>query len=397
VSGQVWALAGGSAATFFVGADNPVAFRVGIDGWLYYLSNSGGTVIRLRIPGMSPPGNPTVPRQTTARPIPTTTRPPPDPLCNPARPIVVPTCAVTTGQQPMDPIMWVSREGWPSNRVRFMRNGNWGPVGLDASVGNRTRNSGRSLVIGKEWFITGYGTHALSTIQLTLNKCCFRMTSWVGVDQETRRFYGNDSTLGEGEFVLRNVDMATRPAIWNSSLQVRRRLTGGASPLFVDRRNLQGITRLQLEAGVPRRFAVTPPKVWRAAHLDWAETKLYCGPRAPYAPRITLISPAPGAAVLPNSNVTFSARATFWDGRTVIPASGYNWDINLIHCQGALCHQHNPYQFKGVTSGQFLAFPHDDTTAQYYYWSVQLRVTDRCGNYDIIRRSVTMLGFQEMA
>jgi hypothetical protein len=252
--------------------------------------------------------------------------------------------------------------------------------------------------VGKQWFITGYGTHAHSQIQLQLNRCCFRMTSFVGVDDETQKFYGDNARNGEGEFILRNMDTAARPVLYNSSRSVRRRLVGGASPAFVDRRNLQSVSRMLMEAVVPKqRFGGrTPSNVWRPAHLDWAETKLYCGPRAPYAPIIKILSPAPGAAVLPNSNVSFSATATFWDRKTPIPASAFNWDINLIHCQGNLCHQHNPYQYKGVTSGEFLAFPHDDTPAQYYYWSVQLRVTDRCGNYDIIRRSVTMIGFQEM-
>lgn len=72
--------------------------------------------------------------------------------------------------------------------------------------------------------------------------------------------------------------------------------------------------------------------------------------------------------------------------------------------------------FKGVRSGSFVAVPHDDTRMQCeiflfpmnvnnllirglviadYFYSIVLKVTDRCGNYDIVRRSATMIGFQD--
>lgn len=160
-SGTVWALAGGDVQTFFTGADNPVSFKVGTDGWLYYLSNFEGTVFRLRIRGFNPPPNPTVPRMTTAKPIPTTSKRPPDPMCDNRR-IKVPDCAVPDGGQPMAPMSYISREGFPASRIRYNANGGWGPVGLDSSVGKKgVTNSGRSLGSGGVWYVTGFGTHAV--------------------------------------------------------------------------------------------------------------------------------------------------------------------------------------------------------------------------------------------
>ncbi|KAI9005748.1 hypothetical protein DFJ74DRAFT_691983, partial [Hyaloraphidium curvatum] len=371
-SGQVWALTpSGSAVTFFRNADNPVGFRVGPDGWLYYINNSGGTLVRFRIRGFTPPPNPTIPRGTTARPVRTTSKRPPDPLCAPtgAARIVVPTCAVAAGQQPIGDVTFLSREGWPRSRLRFARNGNWGPVGLDASVGRRGQpQTGRTLNVNNRWFITGWGTHSISQIIVSLNRCCFRITGFVGVDEEVRRFYPQwnlqltnvTHTNVEGSWTVRILD--TNRLVWNSTTARRMRL--GQNPMPFDIRNLQRYNRVQLDAAVPPALDPRRADVWTPAHLNWAEVKAYCGPRAPYAPIITMTSPPEGFAAQPNSMVRFSARATYWDRRTPVPASMFRWDINLVHCQGFLCHQHNPFQFQGVLAGAFNATAHDDTDQQ---------------------------------
>ncbi|KAI9031494.1 Sorbosone dehydrogenase-domain-containing protein [Hyaloraphidium curvatum] len=392
-SGQVWAVTGGGdVMTFFYGGENPAAFRVGTDGWLYYLSNAGGVVIRLRISGFTPPPNPTVPRLTTARPVPTTSKRPPDPLCEPtgAARIVVPTCTAGVGQQPIGDLTFLSREGWPRSRLRFVRNGNWGPVGLDASVGRRNnQTSGRTLNINNRWFITGWGTHALSQIDVLLNQCCYRVTGTVGVDEEVRRFYpqwGYNDTASpnagnvSGSWTIRTVD--NNRVVWNSS--TIRRMNLGSNPLAFDIRNLHRFNRVSLQAAVAPGLDTRLANVWTPSHFNWAEVKAYCGPRSPYAPIVTMTQPPEGLMARPDTMVRFAATATYWDRRTAIPASMFQWDINLVHCQGFLCHQHNPFRFSGVRSGSFNASSHADTDQQYYYYSVQLTIRDRCGNTELL-------------
>lgn len=320
-------------------------FPVGPDGWLYYMSLlRGGQVIRLRVKGVTPPVNPTKPKPTTSKKVvKTTTRPPPDPLCTPtgAKKIVVPTCAVAVGKQPMDTIMYVSREGWPSERVRFMQNGMWGPVGLDASVGNKSTNSGRSMGINNQWFISGYGTHAWSKIQLNGNKCCYRFTSSVGVDDEVRRFYGNWAYNVTGEWSVISAD--TGATLYNSTRALGRPIKLGDNPVSVDVKNLHLHNAITLNAQVPLRINPVSYNDFTPAHLDWAETKMYCGPKAPYTPIITMMTPLPGTRVLPGGKVAFSAKAVAWDGATPIPPSGFLWTVDLVHCQGFLCHTHTPF------------------------------------------------------
>ncbi|KAI9011577.1 Sorbosone dehydrogenase-domain-containing protein [Hyaloraphidium curvatum] len=365
-SGRVWAVSpGGGTVTFFYGGDGPCTFRVGTDGWLYYLSQAQqGSVIRFRISGFTPPPNPTVPRLTTARPVPTTSKRPPDPLCDPtgAARIVVPTCAAATGQQPIGDLTFLSREGWPRSRLRFARNGNWGPVGLDASVGlSGQANTGRTLNINNRWYITGWGTHALSQIDVLLNRCCYRITGVVGVDEEVRRFYphyGLNNTGPQlnvsGSWTVRTVDDSR--VVWNSSLV--RRMDLGSNPLSFDIRGLHRFNRVSLQAAVAPHLDPRRGEVWQPSHFNWAEVKAYCGPSSPYAPIVTMTQPPEGLIAPPDTNVQFAATATYWDRRTAVPASMFTWDVNLVHCQGFLCHQHSPYQFKGVLSGTFNAASH---------------------------------------
>lgn len=356
VSGNVWAMAGGDARTFFTNADGPASFRVGADGFLYYIRNPEGTLIRLRVEGHTPAPDPTIPKATTSRPrIPKTTRPA-DPLCNPTRRIVVPECTVNKGEDPLEPVQYLSREGWPQSRRRFVRNGLWSTVGLDTSVGNRTVNSGRTLSIAGTYYLTGFGTHAASIIEMSLNKCCYRFTGLVGVDDEVGRFYpwwrnASLATVGGGEFTVKDASpgRASDKVLWNSTrARPYMRIRYGTKAIPFNIKRLGGISKIRLEARVPARLAEIKYSDYTAAHLDWVEPKLYCGPRAPYAPIINLVTPPEGFIAKPGANVKFSATATYWDGTTPIPGGKMFWKWWVVWNRDECCSRHPSTVFPPV-------------------------------------------------
>lgn len=202
-----------------------------------------------------------------------------------------------------------------------------------------------------------------SNIGLTTGKCCYRFTASVGVDDEIKKIWPQWYNLSAGgEFTVRSID--TNGVLWNSAkARPWTKIKYGTTPINVDVRNLHLHNKIALEATMPAGTPMTQIN-WRPAHLDWAEAKLYCGPTSPYAPIINMTSPPLGYIAQPNEVVKFAATVLYWDNKTPVPPQFWRWDINLVHCQGALCHQHNPYQFKGVASGVFTAVPHDDSKAQ---------------------------------
>jgi hypothetical protein len=185
----------------------------------------------------------------------------------------------------------------------------------------------------------------------------------VGVDDEVLKFYRPAMLAASegGEWVIRS---DTNRQLWNSTAarRWRKQQKVGTPPAAFDVRNLQRFNTVTLLANIPARLPRMLARDFQPAHLNWAEAKLYCGPRAPYAPIINMVEPVLTFIAQPNEVVRFSASATYWDKRTPVPLQYWRWDINLIHCQGKLCHQHNPGQFRGVSSGTFRAEPHDDGT-----------------------------------
>jgi hypothetical protein len=121
---------------------------------------------------------------------------------------------------------------------------------------------------------------------------------------------------------------------------------------------------------------------------------LYCGPDAPYLPVITIQSPNPTREFAIGQRVNFSAVAQYYDLKTQITdGASFKWDVNLAHCQGAICHQHSAIESMFGRSGSFVVEDHNPNPEQYYFYELTVTVTDACGRADRATRTIKVRGF----
>jgi len=76
-----------------------------------------------------------------------------------------------------------------------------------------------------------------------------------------------------------------------------------------------------------------------------------------------------------DQTVTFTGSAIDFNGQA-LDESAYEWSLNLVHCQGSVCHVH-PGMAKASKSRIFsvTAYAHADCVS----FEVKLRVKDSCG------------------
>ncbi len=384
----------GFVRSFGQNADGVTSFRISpFDGKVYMVAMCNGCGSRSEIRRFEVRGYQGPPRKTTRRPTTTKRLTGTAALCRPTNgPNLLPLPQEPDGQ-PWQTMMLLGKSGFPSSRIQFWQNGQWGSVGLDSSVGpgpNRSSEA-RVISIGRELFTSGYGTKGPSFIHIMfggLNRC-WKFVARVGIDDEINI---GGMKPAWGDFVVRSgpsnilYQMNTPP----SSLPI----TSGEAARTIEITGLDKYPMIQLLASRPQPAASYPFNT-SDAHYDWASARLYCGPDAPYLPIVKIDSPTGVVEYSIGDTVPFSGSAKFYTGLVDItdPAS-FSWTVVLVHCQGYLCHQHQEVGSLSGRSGSFLVSDHSaGTTEQYYFYEIQLTVRDGCGRSDTARQTVKVKGF----
>lgn len=205
------------------------------------------------------------------------------------------------------------------------------------------------MVVGGHRIRKGVGVHSISNLEIDISGACYSLALKVGVDDETK-------PNGRGEFLL----YADNKLRWNSTAANGGKfLSSGATPLafdighFTNMGNLLGVSKLRLSARPPVGFKPENPD-----HLDWGELRVFCGPDAPYVPRIWINSPEPDLIAKPGELVFFSGGAKDWKGNA-IPWQTLSWTVNIVHGQGQGSHIHPAtYYFPQTGWGSFLVSAH---------------------------------------
>lgn len=233
-----------------------------------------------------------------------------------------------------DSIMYVSQ--FPN--VRYARNGNHGPIEIDASVGKDGSLDGSLMSVGGVTYRNGLGTFGTSEVHLPILGYCYSFTAEVGVDDEVLK-NAPAGTLtfdnkGFGEFIVK----ADGQVVHNHSAFTGTYAKTGVVATKLEVKDLHLASDLGLYAWKPYGNSM-PMADTSANHYDWAEARIYCGPDAPYLPSVDISYPEPKNSYALGEDVVFSGTVTAFDGST-LPEASYNWYVNLVHCQGALCHMH---------------------------------------------------------
>ncbi len=292
--------------------------------------------------------------------------------------------------------MYITKGGFPETRIRYLQNGGWGPVGLDSSIGPgpNSLNNSRVISIGGEYFTQGLGTKGPSRVQLNLGgrNRCYKLTAMVGIDDEIH--IGGDKEAW-GEFRVLNGSRILSST--TETLKARGlppiKAKDPAMPISVT--GLNSLSSFQLFADQPNATAY--PFDFNNGHYNWATVKLYCGPDAPYMPIIRIDSPTGPTERSIGDVVQFRGSAFYYDRVTAItdPAA-FQWTVLLIHCQGYLCHQHSEVDNISGLTGSFTVTDHAPDMEQYYYYQINLVVTDACGRRDRAVKTVLVKGFSRV-
>lgn len=351
-----------------------------------------GEIRRLEVAGYSPPKIRTTSRgPTTTKKLTGTAA-----LCNPTDRIKVSPLPTEANGQPWETTMNVAR-GFPESRVKVLQNGEWGPVGVDSSVGPAPNSSLQSRVmsIGREFYTSGFGTHGDSLIQIDMGLGrCWKLVAKVGVDDEIH--IGGEKTAW-GEFIIKSGPQEGSKTLY--SLQADRakqnwppiKSRNPASTITIT--NLTDVASLQLIATRPLPLA-TYPFNYTYGHYDWASLKLYCGPDAPYLPFVVINTPVGAAEYKIGDVVKFSGRALFYTKKVeIFNPDSFSWSVVLVHCQGYLCHQHQEIGSLKGRNGSFVITDHAPTKEQYYFYQIVLTVTDGCGRSDKAVKTVKVKGY----
>jgi hypothetical protein len=109
----------------------------------------------------------------------------------------------------------------------------------------------------------------------------------------------------------------------------------------------------------------------------WANPILACGPSSPFIPRANAVPVSRQRfEAEPRQTVQVSATARDYLGRSLEVRSLFNWQLNIRHCQGNVCHSHVGQRYvRGAVRAWFQLPPHPDCV----WYELQLTVTDRCG------------------
>ncbi|KAI9023383.1 Sorbosone dehydrogenase-domain-containing protein [Hyaloraphidium curvatum] len=350
--------------------DGPVAFKVGPDGWIWYLAQCvtcvGGGVLRAITYGEAW----TPAWGTTYTP----------PRCDRPLDLVLP--ALPPGWQTA---MYLS-DLPASYFTPITSNGEWRPVAngtraaggdgqaaqgpvfysKDSSIGTGNLD-GRPMNIGGHRVRKGLGVRAVSNIEVDLQGACYGMYLKAGIDDAR-------APEGHGELVL----FADNRVRWNSTRANRGKfLSSGMAPLTFDIGhasgvgNLLGVRKLRLFARAPVGFTAGP-----ADQIDWGEMRVFCGPEAPYVPRLFINAPESDLVAKPGELVFFTGGAKDWKGNA-IPWQNLEWTVNIVHGQGGGSHIHPAlFYFPQTGWGSFQVEPHTNNAQEYYYFEIRLNACD---------------------
>lgn len=254
--------------TIATNADQPVSFKIGPDGLVWYIGHcvscsSLGIMRKITFDpaaaaAAGPSDDQTLKDQGLLGPVTdngnnnaTTNTPPPTPeSCKQA----AVNDAVTLPQLPAswDSMMYVGQ----FINSRYARNGEHGPVEVDASVGGTKPNDGSQLTVSGVRFNKGLGTQQVSEIHVGVNGNCFRFRAQVGIDDQA------EGTDVQAEFIVK-LDGRT---FWNSTIwNYGRPLRAGDPPLNIDIKGIQAISDIGLYGFHP--YGVDPGSAGTA--LDW--------------------------------------------------------------------------------------------------------------------------------
>lgn len=322
----------------------------------------------------------------------------------------MPTCTPTTGPQ-LDPlpveadgqawdtIMFLTKGGFPDSRITTYANGGWGPVGWDSSIGpgpGQTMNKSTVISIGGEYYTQGIGTKGTSVVGLdfTGKNKCYKFTAMVGIDDEIH-VNGTNQTAW-ADFSVKSGVKDGAKSLYSSTTALKAR---GLAPikardpaLQVTVTNLHLVSSLLLVADRPGPLSLYSFN-FANAHYDWATAKLYCGPDAPYMPTVMITTPLGPTERTIGDVVPFAGRAFYYDGTEIKDPNAFQWNVVLVHCQGYLCHQHSEVDGMSGFSGSFTVNDHATGVAQYYFYQINLVVTDGCGRSDRAMKTVLVKGF----
>ena len=227
----------------------------------------------------------------------------------------------------------------------------WGPIEKDKTNGENGANDGGPIVIGGQTFTKGLGTHANSDVTYTLPANCTAFTAQVGIDDDVATY------LGSALFQVLN----GTTKIYDSGLKT------GNDPATAVNVNITGLTTLRLVTNDSNGNN-------NYDHTDWGDARITCsgsGGNTPPVPTIT--SPTLTQKFKVGDVIQLSGSAT--DAQDVtIPSSGLQWQINLHHCPGGVCHLHFFQTLTGATAS-FTAPDHGDDS----YLEIILTATDSQG------------------
>jgi hypothetical protein len=177
----------------------------------------------------------------------------------------------------------------------------------------------------------GFGTKADSEVVVDIQKLCYRLTGMVGLDDEA------SSHNTETEFTIHADDTL----VWNSTNVLGRTMRGRAAPLSFDLSGQPGTAGAILGASrlTLRAKALGGADQAVDNHANWAQPMLYCGPDAPFLPKIKIQYPQDNAQVHIGDKQWFTGTATDYAG-TPIPWQNLRWTVNMVHGQGGGSHIH---------------------------------------------------------
>lgn len=194
----------------------------------------------------------------------------------------------------------------------------------------------------------GFGVRGESNIFIPVNGMCGSLTGVVGLDD----------TSAPGTAVLFKIFINGK-LIW----QNRRKAADFPMPFGV---SLVGAKNLTL---------VTSQKAGGLHNAVWGNPLLACGPNSPYLPIVRAFATATNMAMEPGNTLQVAATGFDYLGKAFATPS-FNWQLNIRHCQGNLCHSH-PAQLlvKNASRANFKLPWHEDCI----WYEAQVVGTDRCG------------------
>jgi hypothetical protein len=318
----------------------------------------------------SAPAQTVQPRTTTTQALPTG-RPGPNGMiytCDAPRLYPLALTPLTPG---LDTQMHISDSGLFTCNTNSL-----GPCEFDSNNGGAARGDGSPITLARRRYQKGISGRAPFTGTVAVNNMCTKFEAVIGLDDTSRgQGWGEWLVVGDGRI------------LYNSTQAIGSVLIPRLTPRTVSV-NIAGVRSLQLRVVRPYGFAVASNNM---SLVDWADAMVWCGPNSRFVPTVKLwptVTSGSGALSLPGGlkmmnltgqTVHFGGQAQDYTG-AFLPASSLSWSVDIVHCQGALCHQHpGMFTFSGTDRISFSGVAHQDCI----WWKVSLTARDSCGRASV--------------